>query len=259
MIILTDKLQLKTLTPKAGIYAFRNKINNKYYIGQSLSIRQRINAHINTFNNHTKQLYPIYKAFNKYGLNNFEVLILYVMDNKNCDKNIIKQELDIQETKYIKLFNSYGCTGYNQTLGGDGGILGYKFSNEQKQKQRINTIKQVNDRRYKIFVYDILTKSKQIYNSLSELNNKLHTNIGRSSIRNLVCNEQFIISRTEEQLNIKIAKYNNNAWINGKSKKLPEDFKDFYMTHTIAETQNYFNISIPTLYKWCKILDIRKR
>ena len=56
------------------------------------------------------------------------------MDNKNCDKNIIKQELDIQETKYNKLFNSYGCTGYNQTLGGDGGILGYKFSNEKKQK-----------------------------------------------------------------------------------------------------------------------------
>ena len=95
MIILTDKLQLKTLTSKAGIYAFRNKINNKYYIGQSLSIRSRINAHINTFNNHTKQLYPIYKAFNKYGLNNLEVLILYVMNNKNCDKNIIKQELDI--------------------------------------------------------------------------------------------------------------------------------------------------------------------
>ena len=80
-----------------------------------MSIRSRINAHINTFNNHTKQLYPIYKAFNKYGLNNFEVLILYVMDNKNCDKNIIKQELDIQETKYIKLFNSYDCTGYNKT------------------------------------------------------------------------------------------------------------------------------------------------
>lgn len=29
-----------------GIYLFKNVINNKYYIGQSLNIRKRFNKHI---------------------------------------------------------------------------------------------------------------------------------------------------------------------------------------------------------------------
>ncbi len=31
-----------------GIYLFKNIINNKYYIGQSLNIRKRFNKHINS-------------------------------------------------------------------------------------------------------------------------------------------------------------------------------------------------------------------
>ena len=41
-----------------------------------------------------------------------------------------KSDLDVLEVLYIETYNSYGKTGYNQTKGGDGGILGYKFTDE---------------------------------------------------------------------------------------------------------------------------------
>lgn len=118
-----------------GIYLIKNIINNKCYIGQSLKLRKRLLTHINLFNNNNRK-YPIYKAFEKYGLNNFDIEILktYNIDNRKQ----LKQQLDYDEIYFIKLYNSFGNTGYNQTLGGDGGITGYKFTAEQKHKNSIN-------------------------------------------------------------------------------------------------------------------------
>ena len=50
----------------------------------------------------------LYKAFNKYGINNFKFEIIEETDNPNE-----------QEKYYIQLFNTYH-NGYNETLGGDG-------------------------------------------------------------------------------------------------------------------------------------------
>ena len=58
-----------------GIYAIKNNINNKFYIGQSLKLKNRLLYHLNQFKNNNRK-YPIYNAFEKYGLNNFEIIIL---------------------------------------------------------------------------------------------------------------------------------------------------------------------------------------
>lgn len=49
-----------------GIYKITNKINGKCYIGQSKNIEERWRHHRTS-----KLKYPLYLAFQKYGLENF--------------------------------------------------------------------------------------------------------------------------------------------------------------------------------------------
>lgn len=62
-----------------GIYVIRNIINDKCYVGQSINIKERWYHH--------KSLpkksydYPIYRAFRKYGIDNFEFKVLEYVDN----------------------------------------------------------------------------------------------------------------------------------------------------------------------------------
>ena len=97
-----------------GIYKIENKINGKIYIGQSLNIEERWKDHRNIgFNSNNKNYnYPLYKAFRKYGIDNFNFSIV-----EECSQ----KELNIKEIYWIKYYNSY-CDGYNQTMGGDGPI-----------------------------------------------------------------------------------------------------------------------------------------
>ena len=84
-----------------GIYKITNKINNKVYIGQSVDIERRWRQHKNSSLD-----YPLYQAFRKYGIDNFQFEIL-----EECKRS----ELNDKEIYYIKLYNS--CVdGYNQTL-----------------------------------------------------------------------------------------------------------------------------------------------
>ena len=69
---------------------------------------------------------PIYRALRKYGWENFEWGILETFTDELYEDR--KKKLDEAEIFYIKKYNSYGATGYNQTRGGDGGIEGYKFT-----------------------------------------------------------------------------------------------------------------------------------
>ena len=68
----------------------------------------------------------LYRAWRKYGIEVFEVGVLEIVDLPVGEER--NKKLDELEIKYIKEYNSYGTGGYNQTLGGDGGIKGYKFT-----------------------------------------------------------------------------------------------------------------------------------
>ena len=108
---------------KCGIYAIKNKINNKMYIGKSVNVHKRKSYHfwLLRSNNHFNP--KLQSAFNKYGEENFEFVIL-----EKCNKD----ELDDKEIKYINRYNTTN-NGYNICEGGKGG-LGRTLSEETKQK-----------------------------------------------------------------------------------------------------------------------------
>lgn len=95
----------------SGIYKIQNKVNNKVYIGQSVNIYERWLSHISTSNepNNPHYEYPLYRAFRKYDLSNFDFSILEYNIND-------KQMLDNLEYFYIKKYDclSVKNKGYNQ-------------------------------------------------------------------------------------------------------------------------------------------------
>lgn len=107
------------------IYMATNRVNGKLYIGQtvkSLKIRKR--AHITTALRGVDIQY-FGRAIRKYGQNNFDWEILHKCNDID--------ELNRLEIYYIKLYNTFE-DGYNLTKGGLG-KLGYRFSDEAKQKK----------------------------------------------------------------------------------------------------------------------------
>lgn len=95
-----------------GIYKITNTINNKSYIGQSTNIEKRWNKHktIFTRKKECEYDYPLYRAFRKYGLENFSFSVI-----EECKVS----ELDEKEIFWIDYYDTY-YNGYNQTLGGSG-------------------------------------------------------------------------------------------------------------------------------------------
>lgn len=130
----------------AGIYKWQNKINGKCYIGQSIDLGLRLRHHMYKYN-HNRYKSPLYKAFRKYGAENFTLEILY--DAGVADLSI-KPLLNQLEIGYIEKYNSYGSTGYNQTRGGDNITISRdveRFSDgiSERTKSRIKNT----------FIYDI--------------------------------------------------------------------------------------------------------
>ena len=114
---------------KSGIYGVKNKINGKWYIGQSNDIQRR-NAEEK---NHMKKGYfhsekecnsIIVSSIKKYGYEAFE---FYVIEYCPNDK------LDEREMFYIQQYNSKAPNGYNLTDGGNS-IRGYKLTEKDRKK-----------------------------------------------------------------------------------------------------------------------------
>lgn len=93
------------------IYKIINNINGKCYIGKTLgSIEKRWQEHQHDRLDSRCKDRPLYRALNKYGIENFSIEQV-----EECDENILSE----REQYWIKYYNSYHY-GYNATLGGDG-------------------------------------------------------------------------------------------------------------------------------------------
>lgn len=97
------------------IYKITNRINNKIYVGKTTNIYRRWKDHkrLAFIEGHKEYNKPLYQAFRKYGLENFDFSIIESVDN-----NIGEEK----EKYWIKYYNSYN-NGYNASLGGDGGSI----------------------------------------------------------------------------------------------------------------------------------------
>lgn len=93
------------------IYKITNNINGKCYIGKTLnSIEERWKEHLYDYQKLRCKDRPLYRAFNKYGIENFSIEQV-----EECEENVLSE----REQYWIKYYNSYHY-GYNATLGGDG-------------------------------------------------------------------------------------------------------------------------------------------
>ena len=68
---------------KSGIYKITNTLNGNLYIGLSKNLTQRMSEHKSRYLAEGRQGYdsPLYRAFRKYGIENFSKKYLAIHDN----------------------------------------------------------------------------------------------------------------------------------------------------------------------------------
>lgn len=91
------------------IYKITNKINGKVYVGQTIKpVEKRFSQHRHNYDKPYFEHLVLYKAFKKYGLENFVFEEIESVDDSLLDE---------REKYWISFYNSY-YDGYNSTLGG---------------------------------------------------------------------------------------------------------------------------------------------
>jgi group I intron endonuclease len=115
-----------------GVYCILNIVNNKVYIGQSFDIATRFKRHIQSLNNNKHHNTYLQRAWNKYGEENFEFIIL---------EETILNNLNEKEKYYMdEIFESRNYkNGYNSREAGSNG----KHSLEARIKMSISSKGQI--------------------------------------------------------------------------------------------------------------------
>lgn len=139
------------------IYGYKNKINNKWYVGQTtMPIEERHRLHVSGATHEKASDYNclFHKKLREYGVDSFELVILEeVPDSSNLDE---------REQYWIKEKNSFvrNKNGYNLTSGG------------QKRKNDENYIDIRSKFQTQEEIQQVIDEIKNIDNSLAELAKK---------------------------------------------------------------------------------------
>lgn len=143
---------------KGSLYVITNQINNKKYVGKTYkSLDDRMSEHIRDSRKERCKNRPLYRAFQKYGIENFEIKLLGEFE---------EGLLEDKEIEFIEKYNSY-ANGYNATLGGDGKRY-FQYSDMEviEAYSKLKTIKSTAN----YFNCDIDTVKKILINNNIELN-----------------------------------------------------------------------------------------
>lgn len=109
-----------------GVYIIRNKINNKCYVGSAINLYERYNQHFSGLRSNSHENARLQNSWNKYGSDAFYFEIIEFIEDP--------QDLLAFEQLYLDLV--FGReTSFNLTPTA-GSLLGYKASEETKQKLR---------------------------------------------------------------------------------------------------------------------------
>lgn len=237
-----------------GIYKITNNINNHCYIGQSRQIEKRWNNHkIASSNKNDKGYnYPLYKAFRKYGIDNFTFEII-----EEC----AIEQLNDKEIYWINYYNPE----YNQTTGGDYTIIPQKLN-----MGKVLEIQQIliNDQEGKISHKELAEKYNVHKDTIRDIN------VGRTwynenltyplHLSKFDCrrekNKNFCIDCGKE-----IAKDSTRCnQCEGKHRRIPlkdmpvtrEELKSLIRTIPFTTIGKQFNVSDNTIRKWCIKFDL---
>lgn len=109
-----------------GVYKITNRLNGKIYIGSSFRIEERWEDHIRELNGRRHNNKYLTHAWHKYGSENFSFEIIEETDDESL--------LVALEQKWLDEYRPYERgKGYNLSPSAYN-ILGYRFTEEQKQK-----------------------------------------------------------------------------------------------------------------------------
>lgn len=120
------------LNNKAGIYKIENIKNNKVYVGSAIDLYRRRCEHISHLRKGQHINTHLQSAFNKYGEENFNFIILEFLE-KIEDTILFKKEILKREQYWIDELKAYNRKyGYNKSPTA-GNILGLRWTDEAKK------------------------------------------------------------------------------------------------------------------------------
>ena len=154
----------------AYIYKITNDLNQKIYIGKTeRTIEERFKEHCKDYTRRECENRPLYRAMKKYGVEHFHIELLEETDKP-----------EEREIYWIEKLGSFGHSGYNATLGGDGKkyidydlvIATYKEVQEiQKTAELLNiSVDSVSNILHQAKV-DILTTQQILINKYGKITN----------------------------------------------------------------------------------------
>lgn len=112
---------------KLGIYAIRNKVNKKVYIGRSKSIGDRIHGHVTGLNAKSRKTHNTHfiTDWHEYGRENFEYFILELIPEENNSKDYLNE----REVFWMGIFRSTNLNfGYNLRKDSKDGMQTHEFT-----------------------------------------------------------------------------------------------------------------------------------
>ena len=185
-----------------GIYKITNKLNNHSYIGLSTKVEERWKYHQSPYNQQRESYKSLYKAFEKYGIENFTFEIL-----EECSI----QELGEKEKYYIAKYDTYK-NGYNMTTGGEDNV-GSAHPNHKLTDEDIINIR---------IRYNNLERRKEVYELYKD-------RIGESGFGKIWKGEswQHIMPEvyTSENKEFHLHNTGNKGSSNGRSRLTEEDVR----------------------------------
>lgn len=143
------------------VYEIHNTITNKKYIGSCINLHDRFSRHVYQLNHNIHHSQKFQRAFNKYGISNFEVNILKKLEN-------VKKDLEIFEEKFIREYdcvkNGYNCVYTTKHFHG-----GYHLTQEQidksvrRSQKSVVAINRFNGE--KINTFESISKAAKFYHT----------------------------------------------------------------------------------------------
>ena len=185
-----------------GIYKITNKLNNHSYIGLSTKLEERWKYHQTPYNQQRESYKTLYKAFAKYGVENFTFEIL-----EECSV----KELGEREKYYIAKYDTYH-NGYNMTSGGEDNV------GDAHPKHKLSEEDVINIR----IRYNNLERKKEVYELYKD-------RIGESGFSKIWKGENWkhIMPEVYTQENKEFHLHNtgNKGSSNGRSRLIEEDVR----------------------------------
>jgi hypothetical protein len=223
----------------SGIYLITNLINGKVYVGSSVDIRKRMNAHKSHLNNNKHDNPYLQKSWNKYGSENFTFTVLEVFPDR--------QNLLNREQYWMDNYQSYNNEiGYNiNPIAGS--PEGRKLSDEEREKRSLSSTQ-----KRRILQLDSKGKLIKVWDSIADVSKQFNINRGTlvSRIKNkTIFNNIYFIYEHEYSNNLSLLSTEEKKRLTNNKPFLQFDLEGNLIKEwvSIAEMNREFTFSISTI------------